>query len=166
MREEIRLSFLSVLATAARDVWSVVGTMAGVNAELGPWFRMTTPDAASRLRLEDAPIGVPLFSSWVLLRGVPVDRHALMLEQVVPGEGFREHSTSWLEASWIHERHVRAAGEDACTVEDHLAFVPRLALVRPLVRRIVAATFRHRHRQLRRRFGTAATRFTPLRAGR
>lgn len=158
MREALVLSFASALAAPAPEVWRVVGTMAGVNAELGPWFRMTTPDGASRLRLEDAPIGVPLFSSWVLLRGVPVDRHALTLEQVLPGERFREHSTSWLEASWIHERHVRAAGEDTCTVEDRLAFVPRLALLRPLVRRIVAATFRHRHRQLRRRFGTAASR--------
>lgn len=166
MREEIRLSFLSVLATAAPEVWSVVGTMDGVNAELGPWFRMTTPVGASSLHLDGAPTGLRLFSSWLLLRGIPVDRHALALEEVFPGEGFREHSTSWLEASWIHERHVRAVGEDACTVEDHLAFVPRLALVRPLVRRIVAATFHHRHRQLRRRFGVALTRFTPLRAGR
>jgi hypothetical protein len=164
MREEIRLSVRSVLATAASEVWSVVGTMAGVNAELGPWFRMTTPDGASSLHLEHARTGVPLFSSWLLLRGIPVDRHALALEEVFPGAGFREHSTSWLEASWVHERRVRPAGEGACTVEDHLAFVPRVAILRPLVRRIVAATFHHRHRQLRRRFGTAPS-STPLRAG-
>lgn len=158
MREPIRLSFCSTLAASAAEVWRIVGTLDGVNAELGPWLRMTTPDGVASMHLEAAPTGVPLFSSWVMLRGVPLDRHAFSLDAVLPGEGFRERSTSWLEASWLHERHVRPAGEGACTVEDVLAFVPRVALLRPLLRRIVSATFRHRHRQLQRRFGMAPTR--------
>jgi hypothetical protein len=73
--------------------------MNGVNAELGPWLSMTAPPEARDLRIEDAPIGEPLFASWVLLRGVlPIDRHYFKLTEVRHGRGFVENSTSCADA--------------------------------------------------------------------
>jgi hypothetical protein len=149
------LSFTSELAAPAAQVWKVVGTMQGVNAELGPWLSMTAPRDARGLRIEDAPTGEPLFASWVLLRGVlPIDRHYFELAEVTRGSGFVERSTSWSERRWEHRRHVEARGEGACSLTDQLEFTPRIPLSGPILERVIAATFRHRHRQLRARFGS------------
>lgn len=147
-------SFASELDAPLAAVWEVVGTMRGVNAELGPWLFMTSPAAASTLRLDDAPVGVPLFESWLLLGHVlPIDRHAFKLEAVTPGRGFVERSTSWTERSWEHRRHLEPLGDARCVVEDRLTFTPRVSLVAPVLARVIRAVFEHRHRQLRRRFG-------------
>jgi ligand-binding SRPBCC domain-containing protein len=149
------LSFASELAAPVAHVWDVVGTMNGVNAELGPWLSMTAPPEARDLRIEDAPIGEPLFASWVLLRGLlPIDRHYFKLTEVRHGRGFVENSTSWTERNWEHRRHVEARGEDACVLTDRLTFTPRIAASGPLLERVIGAVFRHRHRVLRERFGT------------
>lgn len=154
-RAHHELTFASRLARPASEVWSVVGTMRGVNAELGPWLRMTVPAEAEQLRIEDAPVGKELFASWVLLLGVPIDRHFLTLERVDRGRGFREKSTSWTEARWVHERTVAPAGRDTCVVTDRLEMTPRLRAMTPLLVRVVGAVFQHRHRRLRARFGEA-----------
>jgi hypothetical protein len=156
MRGRYTLTFTSELATPAARVWDVVGTMPGVNAELGPWLRMSAPGEAAGLRIEDAPTGEVLFSSWVLLGGwLPVDRHHLRLEEIHRGRGFVERSTSWSQHVWEHRRSVEPRGDAACTVTDHLAFEPRLAAAGPILVRVVGAVFRHRHRRLRARFGGA-----------
>ena len=95
------LRFESHLASSAPAVWNEVGTIRGVNAELGPWLRMTAPREVADLRIEDAPLDRVLFSSWVLLAGLPIDRHHLRLERVEPGRGFYERSTSWSERAWM-----------------------------------------------------------------
>src|SRR5215510_7519286 len=101
------LSFASELYAPAPVVWAAVGTMKGVNAELGPWLRMTAPPEAEDLRIEDAPLRVPMFSSWVLLAGVvPIDRHHFMLAAVEPGRAFWEESTSWSQKRWEHRRRI------------------------------------------------------------
>ena len=151
-RPHEELSFGSRLARPASEVWNVVGTMRGVNAELGPWLRMTVPAEADKLRLEDAPVGKALFASWVLFLGVPIDRHYLELERIDPGRGFKEKSTSWSEARWIHERTVVPTGRDACVVTDRLEMTPRLRAMTPLLVRVVTTVFKQRHRRLRARF--------------
>jgi hypothetical protein len=149
-------TFTSELAAPVAEVWSVVSTMAGVNAELGPWLRMTHPAGIGSLEAELVAPGEVLFHSWLLVGGVlPFDRHALGLERVLPGEGFDEESTSWVQRRWRHERRVAATARGGSTVTDHLVVAPRVALLRPVVDRLVSAVFRHRHRQLVRRFGPA-----------
>jgi len=149
------LVFESALATAVGKVWAVVGTMDGVNAELGPWFRMTTPAGLESMRIEDAPLDRELFASWVLFAGLPVDRHFFRLMQVEPEKGFLEQSTSWTERRWQHERTLVPTSASSCTVVDRLELTPRLRLMAPLLVRVVGAVFRHRHRRLRERFGVA-----------
>lgn len=157
MRGSYTLSFTSELDASMASVWEVVGTMKGVNAELAPWLRMTAPPEASNLRIEDAPVGRPMFASWVLLRGVlPIDRHSLMLAQIEPGQGFVEDSTSWSQRRWEHRRHLDPRGERACILTDRLTFTPRLGWSGPILARVIGAVFRHRHRMLRERFGSRA----------
>jgi hypothetical protein len=136
----VTLRFESRLAASAAVVWVGVSTMRGVNAELMPLLRMT------------APVDRVEFASWVLLGGfLPIDRHYLRLERVLPGAGFDERSTSWSQRVWIHRRRVSSSGAGAC-VADELEFEPGVKLLTPVLRAIVAAIFRHRHRRLRTLF--------------
>lgn len=129
--------------------------MAGVNAELGPWLRMTHPADRADLATTEVSPGEVVFHSWLLALGVvPFDRHALAFEQLGDG-GFVEESTSWLQRRWRHERRVAARPDGGCSVTDVLVVVPRLPPARPLVAALVRAVFRHRHRRLVRRFGPA-----------
>ena len=128
--------------------------MAGVNAELRP-LRMTYPPEAADIGAADAPLGQVLFRSWVLLFGVlPIDRHALALTAVNPGEGFQEDSTTWLQRYWRHERRLTPI-PGGCRVTDRLEFEPRVATFAPVVKRVAGWVFARRHRYLRARFGTA-----------
>jgi len=152
-----RLTFASELDAPANAIWDVVGTMAGVNAELGPWIRMTAPGDASRFRVEDAPIGETIFHSWVLFGGVlPIDRHSMRLVAVNHGQGFVEDSVSWSERRWGHQRDLDPVSEHRTRVTDRLTFTPRVEASGPMLVRVVGAVFRHRHRQLRKRFGGVA----------
>lgn len=150
------LRFESRLATPASEVWAVASTMDGVNHELMPMMRMTHPPDAGSLDDGRAKPGVVLFRSWLLLFGVlPIDRHSLVLDRLIAGEGFDEHSYSWLQRVWIHQRRVQPDGEGS-RVTDELAFEPRIRLAGVLVAPIVKALFEHRHRRLRARFGAVA----------
>ena len=150
----VEVGFRSELAAGQPTVWAVVSTMDGVNTELGPWMRMTHPADLRSLADLDVEPGQVVLRSWLLVGGfVPIDRHALALERVLPGEGFDEESTSWLQRRWRHERRVATTEAGGCVVTDRLVVEPRLSLARPLVERIVAALFRHRHRRLVARFG-------------
>ncbi len=149
--------FASELDATAATVWEIVGTMRGVNAELAPWLRMTAPPEASNMRIEDAPVGRPLFSSWMLFLGVvPIDRHYFALSNVERGRGFVEESTSWSQRRWEHRRHVEPRGEGVCLLTDRLDFTPRLGASGPLLERVIVSVFQHRHRLLRERFGGRA----------
>lgn len=147
------LRFESTLAASRDEVWAAVTTMEGVNRELWPWLRMTAPAAARGKSLAEVPLGKTAFTSTLLaLRLVPFDRHALCLVEASEGH-FLERSRSLLQRSWEHERWVEAV-EGGTRVRDRLRVDPRLGPSAP-VRAIVAALFRWRHQQLRRRFGEA-----------
>jgi hypothetical protein len=147
-------TFSAELDASVASVWEVVGTMPGVNAELAPWLRMTAPPEAANLRIEDAPVGEPLFASWVLLGGIlPIDRHYFVLAEIERGLGFVEQSTSWSERRWEHRRHLESRGERGCVLTDRLTFTPRVPGSGLILSRIIAAVFAHRHRVLHDRFG-------------
>ncbi len=57
---------------------------------------------------------------------------------------------------WEHERTLEPDGASACRVTDRVLFEPRLPVPGALMRPVLLAVFRHRHRRLRRRFGGAA----------
>lgn len=154
MATTVRLRFESRLVADAATVWAHATRMDGVNFELGPWVRMSVPGSFAGRGIDGARPGELLFHSWLLAFGVlPFDRHALRLAAVGPGMRFDEDSTSWLQRTWRHHRHVEPAGA-GCLVVDELEIVPRAA---PgfMVRGIVGLLFAHRHRRLRGKFGAA-----------
>lgn len=160
--EPLHFEFTSHLESSAATVWSCASTMSGVNDELRPLMRMTTPrtlgGTRDNIRL-DAPIE---FASWLLaLRLLPFDRHRLRIERVIANDdgarsehGFDERSSSLLQREWVHHRRITPEPlRSGCTVSDHLEITPRLRLTRPIVSLLVRRLFEHRHRRLRTRHG-------------
>jgi ligand-binding SRPBCC domain-containing protein len=149
---EVRRS--SVVAAPPADVWEVITTFAGVNAELGPWLRMREPRSIRGRTLNSYEPGERA-ACWILCGGiVPIDRHNLGLESITDGAGFVEQSTTWVQRSWRHERSLEPAGAGT-RVSDHLTFQPRVGVMAPILRRVIELTFAHRHRRLAARFGAA-----------
>ena len=148
----VALRFESVLAAPADDVWREVSTMQGVNYELMPLMRMSVPAHVAGMSLANAPVGERAFHSWLLLFGVlPIDRHALTFERLYDN-GFDERSSSWMQRTWIHRRRVEAVA-GGTRVTDELDFEPRFWRHELVLRPVIRALFKHRHRRLRRRFG-------------
>jgi ligand-binding SRPBCC domain-containing protein len=139
------------LTRPADEVWAAVTTPAGVNAELGPFVRMSFPKG-SMDDLMSAPRDEPIFVSWLLAFGVlPFDRHVFVLHDA--GERhFIETSHSTLQKLWRHERYVTPTGQ-GCSVRDVVTVVPRFSFAGPTSRAIAAAVFRHRHRRLKKLYG-------------
>ena len=127
-----------------------------VNAELGPWLRMTAPAHWHGVRLQDWDGQGPLFSSWVLLLGLlPIDRHRFGRFAFEPGSGFVETSSSWNARQWRHERRI-TAGAGGCTLTDRIDYTARWSVMTPLLGAIYRSVFRHRHRRLNTLYGSVS----------
>jgi ligand-binding SRPBCC domain-containing protein len=144
----------SIVAAPPDAVWARVSTFEGVNDELLPLMRMTAPAHVRALDPSQVVLGERIFRSWVLLFGViPIDYDDLTLIALEPGRGFHERSRMLSMRVWEHKRTLEPTGDAATRVSDRLSFEPRLPGSGPLLERFIRATFRHRHRRLRRRFG-------------
>lgn len=147
-------SICSRLATDPDRVWRHVTSLDGVNDELRPLLRMTTPHGLKDTRIDDLATGTRAGRSWLLLFGVlPVDFDDLTIAEHGPGHRFLERSVMLTQSCWEHERVVTAA-DGGCTVTDRLSWRGRTAPLGALYRIAVPILFRHRHRRLGRRFGT------------
>jgi hypothetical protein len=152
-RGELRIG--STLRAEPAAVWARATSAEGINAELGPLLRMTTPRGVESLDLHALEPG-PLGRSWLLLFGVlPVDYDEIGLERIEPGRGFLERSTMLSQRLWEHERTIEPGAGGGATIVDRVAWEPRLPLPGRLLYPLIAAVFRHRHKQLRRHFGGA-----------
>lgn len=153
-RAEIRVA--SDLGAGPDAVWERAMSAAGINDELRPLLRMTVPRGLESLdlhRLAPGRVG----RSWILLFGLlPFDYDDIRLERNEPQRGFLERSTMLSQRLWEHERTIEPLGERGCTLVDRVAWEPRPPLPGRLLRPLILAVFRHRHRRLRRRFGGEA----------
>ena len=144
----------SDLKAVAAEVWRHASGMPGVNYELMPLVRMTYSEDAGTLDGSRFPLGETAFTSTLLLGGLlPFDLHYLRLVSVEPGRGFHEHSSSLMHTDWIHKRSIEPLPGGGCRLTDEVDFTPRISVLKPLLRPVVAAVFRWRHRRLRQRFG-------------
>lgn len=149
---------VSELPAAREAVWERIASFEGVNYELRPWLRMTAPSGLA-LAPATVPLGRHWFRSWILLLGVlPFDYDDLCIEWIEPGRGFLERSTMLTARRWEHERTLDPVGGGGTRVTDRVAIVPRIARGARIQRFVVAAIFRHRHRRLRRFFGSPTPR--------
>lgn len=144
-RPKSAIDITSRVPRPVQELWPIVTSAEGVNAELKPLVAMTFPKDG--FDFSEAPVDQPLFNSWILLFGlVPIDRHSFVLHEV--GEThFIETSHSLLQRGWRHERYLTARG-GRTEVRDVVTVTPRLAFMAPLTNWIVAAIFRHRHKRL------------------
>jgi ligand-binding SRPBCC domain-containing protein len=144
-------TFSSVLHAPPERIWERVSTLSGVNAEMGPWFRMTGPRGLDRFEPANIPVGQRMFRSWLLLLGVvPVEFDDLTFVRFEPGRGFLERSSMASQRVWEHERTLTPHPEGT-VLTDRVLFEPRLPM--PGQRAMFAAVFRHRHARLRKHFG-------------
>lgn len=141
------IDITSRVGCPAHELWPIMTSAAGVNAELNPLITMTFPQAG--FDFASAPLNQPLFSSWILLFGfLPFDRHTFVLHEIGPSH-FVETSHTLLQKLWRHERYLTEQ-DDGAEIRDVVTVVPRLKFLMPLTNRIVATIFRHRHRRLAR----------------
>ncbi len=144
------IELASQLAASAEAVWQHAASVAGINAELWP-VRMhlpPDPEVLSRLAETRSTRGV-LISLLVIL---PLDWHWLGIEQIEPGRGFQEVSSSLWMRRWVHIRSIEPAA-GGCLVRDRVEFSTRIASFGPLLTPLYRAVFRRRHRVLRAKFG-------------
>jgi ligand-binding SRPBCC domain-containing protein len=143
------------LAAPPEAVWQRVTTPRGINDELLPLVRMTTPPALRGVTIGDVPVGESLGRSWLLMFGlVPVEFDDLTIAELEPGRRFLERSAMLTQSEWRHERIVEPH-RDGCRVTDRLAWQGRWKASEVLYGLVVPVLFRHRHRRLRRGFGAA-----------
>jgi ligand-binding SRPBCC domain-containing protein len=155
MRRRGELRIASRFPAPPEAVWERAMSAEGINAELGPWLRMTVPRGMESLDLHGLAPG-PLGRSWLLLFGLlPFDYDDIGLERIEPGRGFLERSTMLSQRLWEHERTIDPDA-DGAVLTDRLAWELRVPLPGAVLRPLVAALFAHRHRRLRRHFGGAA----------
>ena len=146
-------TFCSQLTTDKATICQDVLTMQGVNNELLPLVKMTAPAKWQQTPISRWPTLKRLFSSWLLLfRCIPIDYHHFMLQEVRE-DGFREASSSLMNAVWQHERKISAQTDGRAQVEDHVRYRARLPLMGWLLKPIYQAVFRHRHRRLQKCYG-------------
>lgn len=144
----------SKLAIGPEKFWGEQ-SIATVNFELGPWIQMSAPAAWRSLKLKDWNGNGQLFKSWVLLLGIlPLDRHAFGKLDLSQKMRFIEHSSSWINRIWQHERAVKAVA-GGCEITDKISFAPRLPLLSPVLKAIYILVFRHRHSKLRALYAAA-----------
>jgi ligand-binding SRPBCC domain-containing protein len=138
----------SALRASPEAVWARAATIEGVNAELAPFARMTSPGEGG---IRAGALG----RSWILLGGVlPVDYDDLCLEAVETGRGFRERSRLGSCSAWHHDRTLHPLPGGGTRVVDEVAFAPRLPAAGGLQAFVFEAAFRWRHRRLRGIWGT------------
>ncbi len=142
------------LAAPPEAVWQRVTTLPGINDELLPLARMTTPPRMRGVTLGEVAVGEHLGRSWLLAFGlIPVEYDDMTITELGPGHRFLEQSTMLTQSRWRHERIVERI-DRGCRVADRLAWLGRTRALGALLDLAVPVLFRHRHRRLRRRFGT------------
>lgn len=115
-------------------------------------LRMTFPPGRSFPPADWTP-GRTLFRSRLLFLGfLPVEYDDVGLAEFEPGKRFLERSQMMSQKVWEHERLVVADGS-GCTITDRIAFEPRIRWSAAVYESAFRATFRLRHRNLRRMFG-------------
>ena len=151
-------TFRSELDAAPDDVWQHATSLEGIKRELRP-FRMTAPEGlrsfadASDVWPDGVPLGQFLFTSWIFVGPLPIDRMRIrFLELDLERRRFVESSDVLSMKLWRHEREVAERPGGGSILTDTLTFQAKLPPFEPVVRSFVAKVFPRRHAVLRTLF--------------
>jgi ligand-binding SRPBCC domain-containing protein len=142
----------TLLHCSRESAWEWISSVAGIAAEMSPFFRMTVPPEVRELSDLKVELGKPFIHSRVFLFGfVPAGHWDFTLVELEVGRGFVEESPSSTMKHWRHERRLLDSPGDPAAVRlsDHLTFEARFAPT--LVGRFIERVFQHRHQVLRAR---------------
>jgi hypothetical protein len=144
----------SKLAVSAEYFWATQ-SLASVNEELHPLYRMTAPRRVLRAPIGEWPKYSNRLKSWLLFRGlIPIDRHSFGVIRFTGPTAFIETSSSWLNRQWRHERSV-VTTPGGCEVTDIVSFEPRFARIGAGQKAQYLLAFRNGHEHLKSRHGCA-----------
>lgn len=125
--------------------------MSGVNYELSPFLKMSTPQQWSAKSIADWPVNDHIFSSSILLFGfIPIDLHRFKFTSV-DGMGFTESSNTLLNSLWSHERTISITDSGA-KVTDVVCYKSRLGFIGYLFKPLYQSIFAHRHKRLKQKY--------------
>lgn len=119
---------------------------------MGPWLNFAPPEginlfeAASSGQVINLKVKGPL--------GVPLGRYPLRIKRLEEGKGFLEQTKMLPFLLWQHEREIESES-GSTRITDQLGWRWKVTVFDPVFRVGVRLFFRHRHRQLNRRFGPA-----------
>lgn len=118
---------------------------------MNPWLNFTPPEdidlfeAAAKGDVLNLKVKGPL--------GIPLSRYPLQIKSLEEGKGFLEQTKMLPFLLWQHERKIES--ESGTTrVTDQLGWRWRATVLDPVFRVGVKLFFNHRHRQLKKRFGS------------
>lgn len=146
---DTKVTVTSILPLPAAELWNVVGSLTGVNAEMAPWLKLVSFDHG---RLEDARPHQPWPCRLRGPAGVPLGTYPLCFVDVPDEEGFLEQTVTGPFELWQHERRVHPDGPGMTTLTDALSWRLRAPFQRRRVDAAVAGGvrrfFEYRHRRL------------------
>lgn len=153
-----KVEISSVVDADAGRVWGDALDFTGINGELMPLLRMTSPRRWRGRTLDHVQPGRRLFRSWLLLFGViPVDYDDICIVEIGPGYRFLERSQMMSASTWEHERIVIDELPGTCRITDRVRFTARSAPLGTVLRWFVPRVFAHRHDQLKARYRATAS---------
>lgn len=147
------LTFSTPLNAPQQVVWEWATSVQGIQNEMMPLMKMTMPKSVTSLSEVEPTLNEPLFRSWILLLGIiPVDYSYVTLIEYESGQSFVEESRMGQFRLWRHARRVDVCetNPDACVIHDTLTFQPKCLIAINIW--MVNTLFKHRHRQLKKRF--------------
>lgn len=141
-------------------VWDCVTTQEGINAETGPYLKMTMPRQFKGQSIADVAPGTHIGKSFLLLFGIlPIGVDDITITRIEPGRLFREESAMTGMRIWVHHRTLKPVGNKTI-VTDEISLAPQapLGLIPGwgrLITWVLSAFFAHRHRNLNRRLSVS-----------
>ena len=126
-------------------------TMEGVNFELFPIIKMTSPNNYSDKSILEWPKNERIFTS-VLLLGcfIPIDCHSFKFVNIEK-DGFEECSSTLMNRGWNHKRTIVDAGKTSLVI-DKVSYQSRAPLIGALMKPVYTYIFEHRHKRLRSKY--------------
>lgn len=147
----------TVVHAPAAAVWAWVTAQEGINYEIGPYLKMTMPQAFRGKSIGDVSPGTHVGKSFLLLFGIlPFGYDDITITAIQPGRMFREESAMTGMRTWIHHRTLVPQNDRTTMVTDEITLAPVVAVpgLTRLLSAVLATFFRYRHRRLRHHFAT------------